>query len=70
MASRTQRTVWASGCDSWYLGEDGRNFTLWPGFTFEYWWRTRDLDVGDYDIHRPRTPGRQVPGRTTLPTVS
>jgi cation diffusion facilitator CzcD-associated flavoprotein CzcO len=34
-------TVWLSGCRSWYLSPDGRNWTLWPGFTFDYWWRTR-----------------------------
>jgi cation diffusion facilitator CzcD-associated flavoprotein CzcO len=24
------KTVWASGCKSWYLREDGRNATLYP----------------------------------------
>lgn len=38
---RMAKTVWASGCDSWYLSADGRNDTLWPGSTVEYWWRTR-----------------------------
>jgi cation diffusion facilitator CzcD-associated flavoprotein CzcO len=37
---RTQGTVWGSGCKSWYLDAAGRNVTLWPGFTFSYWWRT------------------------------
>ncbi|MCB9599885.1 MAG: NAD(P)/FAD-dependent oxidoreductase [Sandaracinus sp.] len=41
---RLERTVWASGCASWYLDEHGKNRTLWPGFTFEYWWRTRRVD--------------------------
>ena len=26
-------TVWGSGCASWYLDSEGRNVTLWPGFT-------------------------------------
>ncbi len=43
-------TVWLSGCQSWYLGEDGRNFTLWPGFTFDYWLRTRRLRERDYEL--------------------
>ena len=38
---RLSRTVWASGCKSWYLDENGKNTTLWPGFTVEYWFRTR-----------------------------
>ncbi|HET9599710.1 MAG TPA: NAD(P)/FAD-dependent oxidoreductase [Anaeromyxobacteraceae bacterium] len=29
---RTARSVWASGCRSWYLDPQGRNTTLWPGF--------------------------------------
>ena len=41
---RLERTVWASGCASWYLDEHGKNRTLWPGFTFEYWLRTRRVD--------------------------
>ena len=28
---------------------DGRNWTLWPGFTFDYWWRTRRLDPSGFD---------------------
>jgi cation diffusion facilitator CzcD-associated flavoprotein CzcO len=33
--------VWATGCRSWYLNEDGQNFTIWPGSTLGYLWRTR-----------------------------
>lgn len=44
---RLGRSVWNSGCRSWYL-KDGRNPTLWPGFTFGYWWRTRRFDPADY----------------------
>ncbi|MDD9893187.1 MAG: NAD(P)/FAD-dependent oxidoreductase, partial [Gammaproteobacteria bacterium] len=38
-------TVWASGCQSWYLDEQGRNWTLWPGFTFAYRAMTRRFDA-------------------------
>jgi cation diffusion facilitator CzcD-associated flavoprotein CzcO len=48
---RMARTVWASGCNSWYLDEAGQNFTLWPGFTFEYWWQTRRLHLADFLFH-------------------
>ena len=44
-----QRTVWESGCKSWYQTEDGRNTTLWPGFTVSYWWKTRSLKRDHYD---------------------
>jgi cation diffusion facilitator CzcD-associated flavoprotein CzcO len=39
---RLRRAVWSEGgCRSWYLDADGVNRALWPGFTFEYWARTR-----------------------------
>ncbi len=38
---RMRRTVWLSGCRSWYLDAAGRNTTLWPGFSIGYWLRTR-----------------------------
>ncbi|MCC7413051.1 MAG: NAD(P)/FAD-dependent oxidoreductase [Gammaproteobacteria bacterium] len=52
-------TSWQSGCRSWYLDEDGRNFTLWPGFTLSYWLRTRRWDAADYLLTRraPADPG-------------
>jgi len=51
---RLQGTVWLSGCKSWYLDAQGRNTTLWPGFTFEYRWRTRRFDAASYEL----TPAR------------
>jgi hypothetical protein len=42
------RTVWSSGCRSWYQTADGRAAALWPGFTVSYWLRTRQLDLRDY----------------------
>lgn len=47
---RLARTVWATGCSSWYLARSGRNTTLWPGFTFEYRFRTRRFDPRDYVV--------------------
>ncbi len=38
---RLSQTVWASGCHSWYLDKNGKNTTVWPGITAEYWLRTR-----------------------------
>ena len=47
---RMQSTVWASGCQSWYLDADGRNDTLWPGSTVEYWWQTRRFRAVEYAV--------------------
>ncbi len=49
VARRTQRTVWASGCKSWYLDERGRNTTLWPGFSFAYRRLARRLELSRYN---------------------
>ena len=45
---RMKSTVWLSGCRSWYLTPDGRNDTLWPGSTLEYWWKTLRFDPASY----------------------
>ena len=51
---RLRRGVWATGCKSWYLDENGQNRTLWPGFTFEFWLRTRRLHAADYSFAAPK----------------
>ncbi len=42
------KTVWGSGCSSWYLDSEGRNLTLWPGFTFDFRRRTREFRSSDF----------------------
>jgi cation diffusion facilitator CzcD-associated flavoprotein CzcO len=46
---RLAKTVWMSGCSSWYRSGDHVD-TLWPGFTVEYWWRTRRFDPRCYEV--------------------
>jgi cation diffusion facilitator CzcD-associated flavoprotein CzcO len=55
LQGRLPGTVWATGCSSWYLDRDGRNLTLWPGFTFEFRRRTRRFRPGDFIIGRPES---------------
>jgi cation diffusion facilitator CzcD-associated flavoprotein CzcO len=43
-----QHSVWTSGCHSWYLTKSGKNTALWPGFTFQFKNRTREVDPDDY----------------------
>ncbi len=50
MQQRLQGTAWLSGCKSWYLSPDGHNYTLWPGFTPEYWRRTQHFDPNLYTL--------------------
>ncbi len=48
---RLRRAVWSEGgCDSWYLDSDGINRALWPGFSFEYWARTRRARRAAYEV--------------------
>jgi len=50
---RLDRAVWsAGGCTSWYLDANGVNRALWPGFSFEYWARTRRARRGAYAVNR------------------
>lgn len=45
---RMKYTAWSSGCNSWYLGEDGKNRALFPGFASEYYLRTRRFKQSEY----------------------
>ena len=47
---RLQGTVWNSGCKSWYLNKQGRNTTLWPGFTFSFRLLTRRFNPTVYSL--------------------
>jgi cation diffusion facilitator CzcD-associated flavoprotein CzcO len=48
---RLRRAVWsAGGCRSWYLDDAGINRAIWPGFSFEYWARTRRARRADYRV--------------------
>jgi cation diffusion facilitator CzcD-associated flavoprotein CzcO/acetyl esterase/lipase len=50
MQERLKDSVWMTGCNNWYVNEDGRNVNNWPGFTLEYRRRTKRLDLGDYRL--------------------
>ncbi len=43
-------TVWASGCQSWYLNKAGRNTTIWPKLTVDYRQETARVDPADYEV--------------------
>jgi cation diffusion facilitator CzcD-associated flavoprotein CzcO len=47
---RLQSTTWNSGCQSWYLTEDGFNATMFPGFATQYVNQLKALDLRDYRI--------------------
>jgi cation diffusion facilitator CzcD-associated flavoprotein CzcO len=53
MQRRLAKMVWATGgCKSWYQAESGEIVALWPGHTYEYWWKTRRPRLDDYIFTR------------------
>lgn len=48
MRERFAHTVFAAGCQSWYLDKDGHSPTNWPGFTVSYCLRARYGSLGVY----------------------
>ena len=51
LQAQLDEAVWSSGgCESWYLDEFGKNRTLWPSFTFQYWMRTRKFEPDKYQF--------------------
>jgi cation diffusion facilitator CzcD-associated flavoprotein CzcO len=44
-------TVWTSGCQSWYQAPSG-DLVVWPGFTFDYWRRTRRVELDEFELRR------------------
>ena len=57
---RLQSTTWNSGCQSWYLTEDGFNATMYPGFATQYVGQLKTLDLQDYKITVPDHHGAPV----------
>src|SRR3712207_1042010 len=47
---RLSNTLWATGCQSWYLDKNGRNSNNWPGTMREYRRRTAAFHPTDYDL--------------------
>jgi len=50
--AKMRKTVWMSGCASWYLDANGDNVTLWPDFTFRFRHHTRRFDAGAYALRQ------------------
>ncbi|RZQ60061.1 flavin-containing monooxygenase [Amycolatopsis suaedae] len=48
---KLEKGIWTQGgCKSWYLDAQGVNRTIWPGFTWRYWLRTRRVDPSDFEL--------------------
>jgi cation diffusion facilitator CzcD-associated flavoprotein CzcO len=64
--TRLSGSVW-QGCNSWYVDENGRNFTIWPHFTWKYWLETRKLKRHEYDVVPAAKASPAEPARERQP---
>ena len=65
-----RRTVWSSGCSSWYLHASGRNAALWPSFALAFRARTRRFDLHAYRVTpqpAPAETANRTPDEPTQP---
>ena len=70
MEERLSTSVWQTGCNNWYVDENGRNVNNWPGFTTEYRRRTRKVDLDDYEMGTVASISTSEPlGSSETPTV-
>jgi cation diffusion facilitator CzcD-associated flavoprotein CzcO len=62
-------SVWTSGgCMSWYIDENGRNATVWPGFTWRFRRRLRRFTPTDYRLRARSAPPRIPTAPPCIPT--
>jgi cation diffusion facilitator CzcD-associated flavoprotein CzcO len=68
---RLAKRVWSvGGCQSWYIAADGKNTTIWPGFTTEFRLRLRRFDPARYELSPIRPvarPAAAAPARDRDP---
>jgi cation diffusion facilitator CzcD-associated flavoprotein CzcO len=43
------RSVWATGCTSWYKTDSGRITNNWSDFALRYWWKTRRPEFSAFE---------------------
>jgi cation diffusion facilitator CzcD-associated flavoprotein CzcO len=53
LRSQLDKSVWATGCTSWYKTEGGKITNNWSDFTVRYWWRTRRPQLAAFEHGRP-----------------
>lgn len=53
--SKSGGSVWDSGCNSWYVNENGKNTALWPSFTWAFRQQTSRFDAEQYQCETSAT---------------
>ena len=59
--ARMEKTVWNTGCASWYIDATGRNATLWPDWTWRFRRRLAAFDPADFVFEQPVREREAVP---------
>jgi hypothetical protein len=57
LQAKLKGTVWASGCNSWYINRQGRNTAIYPAPTSQYRRLMRRFDPRSYKVTAP-SPSR------------
>jgi len=52
MQDKMVGTAWTSGCNSWYLSDSGKNFTIWPDYTYNYIRQIKQINLADYHVEK------------------
>lgn len=58
LQAKLAKTVWNSGCQSWYLAAGGKNATLWPGWSTQFMLQLRRFDAENYTLVPARVPAK------------
>lgn len=71
LQSRMGRTVWNSGgCASWYIDQEGRNSTVWPGSCWSFHKRLSRFDAESYELRDPKPRGERPQSPQAKPAVA
>ncbi|HEX8207105.1 MAG TPA: NAD(P)/FAD-dependent oxidoreductase [Solirubrobacteraceae bacterium] len=57
--TRMAKTVWNTGCASWYIDATGRNATLWPDWTWQFRRRLASFDADEF-VFEPAVREREA----------
>ena len=44
------KRVWATGCHSWYLTKEGKNTTMYPGYSWQFCLDLKRFELADYEL--------------------
>ena len=67
LQQRFSRTVWTTGCSSWYQDASGRNAAIWPNYAVAFRAATRRFDLHAYRV-TPAEDGAEIASDSRIDT--